>query len=202
MASKKLEKQMEEEEMLAKAMDEFEASLGGEWVEDTQVGLPPYWKPRSENGPAIGQSFCGIPMMIDDKDKNFIRYVIQATRTMKCWKGPVDNAEEVIIHAGDLFTVSNYSGLNLDKYFGFEIAAIVVSDEQLAPTEEIAVRNFYRWKVKVPLATMKQLQEIRREETELLRLEVQNQARRRLLERKKEIAEIRKGSPQLASSSA
>jgi hypothetical protein len=118
---------------------------------------------------------------------------MQATIPLTCYRGPVDSAEAVSVAPGELFTISAYAGLDMVRYLGFEIAAIIVEDTQLAPTVEIAVRNFYRWKIRVPRETMKQLQEMRVEETKLLRIEAQNFARKRMLERRNEILKMQEG---------
>jgi hypothetical protein len=193
-SKKKLEAQMEEAAQLEAAEASFNEMFESEdWVEDSQSGLPPYWKAAMNGQSAVGQFFRGIPMMIDNKDPNFIRYVMQATIPLTCYRGPVDSAEAVSVQPGELFTISSYAGLDMVRYLGFEIAAIIVEDTQLAPTAEIAVRNFYRWKIRVPRETMKQLQEMRVEETKLLRIEAQNFARKRMLERRNEILQMQEG---------
>lgn len=189
-SKKKLEEQMEVANQLEAAEAAFDEMLASEdWVEDSQAGLPPYWKAAMGQS-AVGQFFRGIPMMIDNKTPNFVRYVLQASIPMTCYRGPVDSAEPVEIEPGDLFTISSYAGLDMEKYLGFEVAAMVVEEMDLKPTDD-GPRKFYRWKIRVPRATMEKLKEIRVEETELLRIEAQNFARNRLLERKREYADLK-----------
>lgn len=194
MASKKLiEKQIEEADVLEAAQADFNAAMGDDWVEQS-VGLPPYWTPGEQ---PVGRWFKGIPMMLDNKDPNFIRYHIQASLATKCFTGPVAEAQEVICQPGEIFSVSAYAGLPLDDYLGFEVGVLIQSHRQLPPTPEIKdTRNFYTWIVKVSPEVHRNMKELKAGQVELLRAQVQESAMRQLQERKENLEKLK--SPQLS----
>ena len=197
MASKKqenLERQIREQEELEKQMAAMEAAMGGDTqsVVDTQVGLPPYWKPMPDGtGSAVGRWFCGVPMSLDNQDPNFPRWVIQATQPLTCYRGPKADMEEVQVQPGDLFTISEYAGLNLREYFGMKIGVVIVSDTPLSPTPDGEPRNFYRWQVRLDKNEAKELQEFRKETAKMLREEARMASILAMQQRRKQIEEQR-----------
>ena len=212
MATRKesLEQQMQEQEFLESQLAELEAAMGGESVEDTQVGLPPYWKPIPEIGKsAVGQMFIGIPMRIDMRDENFHRYVIQATRETQCFRGPNEEAESVIVKPGELFTTSVHAGLDLTEYYGMKVGVIIISDTPLKPLEDGTPRNFYRWKVRLLKAEAKELDDFRKEKAKMLREEARmasvfamQQRRLELQEKRAKLLTVNNGSPAVSQTPA
>lgn len=129
---------------------DWEKDVPAGW-EDEQVGFPPYWNP------SVGKVFMGTPLFKDERDPDFIRYHIQASRDEVCATGPADGAEPVPVKKGEIFTVSAYSGLPLDEFFGLEMMAVAL---KLVPTKK-AGQERWVWKVRLPPQSKKLLQERR-----------------------------------------
>lgn len=98
-------------------------ALEKEFVEQ-QVGFAPYWNPF------IGGRFYATPEAIDiDKDDpDFIRYVLKSHINLTCYTGPADDAKEVLVKAGDYFTISAYAKLPLQKFIGVPVMAKVIAE--------------------------------------------------------------------------
>ena len=73
--------------------------------EEEQVGFAPYW------GPAEMKWFYGQVVDKDERDPEFVRYLIRAGVDTQCQRGPVEDAEEVLVKAGEYFTISVYYSL-------------------------------------------------------------------------------------------
>jgi len=86
-----------------------------------QINFPPYWNPE------IGKKIYFTPMMVDDKNSNFIRFVCRAEMPIACQTGPADEAEDITIKKGEYFTVSDYKALPLANYFGHAVLVEVVN---------------------------------------------------------------------------
>lgn len=93
--------------------------LEGSLVND-QIGFPPYWNP------AVGKKFAGKVLMRDERDPDFVRYVIEAGVRHQCQEGPSDEARPVIVDKGMTFNVSDYAGLPLDDYFGHTVVVTAI----------------------------------------------------------------------------
>lgn len=89
------------------ALAELESGL----VSD-QIGFPPYWNPSE------GKKFYGRVVARDERDPDFIRYVIEAGVRHQCQEGPSDEARPVTVDRGQHFNVSVYASLPLENYFG------------------------------------------------------------------------------------
>lgn len=117
-------------------IEEFDASMfeaATDWVEQ-QTGFPPYWNPAiSDEGK--GNGFAARVMARDERDPDFIRYVLQATKGLRCHNGPAEDAEEVLVKAGEYFTCSDYAALPLADYFGEEVVVITKGKRKLNPSE-------------------------------------------------------------------
>ena len=126
------------------------------------VGLPSYWTPE------LGKMFQGTVMGVDDKDPNFIRYQIMASKPMICKKGPADDAEEIEVLPGTIFTTSAYAALPLDFYIGFEVQVICVKTRKLPGNEASrgAPRDIWEFKVLVAPETKKALDVLRKQDAE------------------------------------
>jgi hypothetical protein len=105
--------------------ESFEPKMDGEMVEE-MLGFPPYWEPADEkNAKGHYGSFFATVVGFDDSDEEFERWVFQAKHKTLCHKGPADDQEEVIIEAGEFFSVSNYAQLRLSQYMGLDIKLTV-----------------------------------------------------------------------------
>jgi len=87
---------------------------------DEQVGLPPYWNPE------VGRKFKATVVGIDDKDPNFNRFILRASHGIRCQRGPAEDAETLLVKAGQYFTCSLYAALPLQRFIGFEVIVICV----------------------------------------------------------------------------
>jgi hypothetical protein len=127
-------------------MLEFEqqimAQLQG-W-EEIETGFPPYWKPD------VGKMILAKVCVVDYRDASFPRIVLQATKlSIPCQRGPVTDAEDVIVKPGEFFTMSEYAALNLANFIDFEVA-IKCAGERFVPadkTRQLPKRDMFEWKV-------------------------------------------------------
>lgn len=147
-----------------KALQEAEAAM----LEATkgwsrqQVGFPPYWSPQRE-----GQPFFGRIVALDTRQEDFYRYVVQATKfPMFCRLGPADDAEKIMVQAGDFYTVSAYASLPLEDFFDIEVLVVATKKRKLPGNEASkgVKRDLWMWDVKVESEKEKQIIERRRAE--------------------------------------
>jgi hypothetical protein len=99
--------------------------------EEEQTGFPPYWNPSP------GKAFRGVVLGLDEKDPDFPRYAFKATDQVICARGPADDAEEVIVKAGEFFTCSGYAALPLQRYIGFEVFVVAKSKRDIKGGKEL-----------------------------------------------------------------
>lgn len=87
--------------------------------EEEQISFPPYWEADE------GKWFYAIPVMLDDRDKNFVRYVCQALMPMTCAQGSKKGKEAdykpIKVEKDEYFTLSAYGGLPLERYIGVKV---------------------------------------------------------------------------------
>lgn len=88
--------------------------------EKEQIAFPPYWNPE------IGKKIFFTPVMLDEKDPNFPRFVCKAGMITNCLEGPSDNQKETTIKTGEYFTISQYASLPLQNYFGHPVLVEVM----------------------------------------------------------------------------
>lgn len=147
--------------------------------EQEQIGFPPYWnprmtmvdptKPRAGMVPGTGNSFLGTVVNRDERDPNFTRYVVQASRAIRCQNGPSDDAEEVIVQKGEFFTLSTYASLPLDDYFGMEVYVQPIGKRKIKDDPETGEpRDLWRFSLMVSPESKKLLKNRREEHTRLL----------------------------------
>lgn len=174
----------------ARAMDAGEAPEG--WEEE-QIGFPPYWNPRMEfidpqvpskgYKPGTGNSFLGTVVNRDERDENFPRYIIQASRPIICQSGPAAEAEEILVQKGEFFSMSVYASLPLEDYFGMEVWVQPVSKRKIKDDPETGdPRQVWRFKLMVSPASKKLLKERKDQHTKLL-LEAQEKYRLSLIQK-------------------
>lgn len=126
------------------------------WV-DEQVGFPPYWNPTE------GKKFAARVMARDERDLNFVRYVLQALHLTPCQNGPADDAEQIKVKKDEFFTISDYSGLPLHEFFGEVVIVEALRKRKLAANEaNPQKRDLWVWSVKVSPETKKKLAEKRK----------------------------------------
>lgn len=101
-----------------------------EYSEEQALGFPAYWKG------SVGRKFVAQVIHLDDSDPEFQRWVFLAQHDTVCARGPVDEAEEVIVKKGEYFSTSAYamignadSARGLHQYIG-EVVKLEVTGEQ------------------------------------------------------------------------
>lgn len=107
------------------AMPEFK-----DFVEE-QIELPPYWNPEE------GKWWYGMPITVDDADPEFVRYVVQAEKDIVCMRGKKNEQEEVLVKAGEFFTLSAYAGLPLHRYIGTRVLIRVKGTRDVGRPQEM-----------------------------------------------------------------
>ena len=133
------------EQALREAEQAMKASVDG-WARE-QVGFPPYWAPLREDS-----MFFGRVVALDTRQQDFQRYVIQATKfPIFCRLGPADDADKVMVPAGDFYTVSVYAGLPLADFFDIEVCVRATKKRKLPGNEASGgvKRDLWQWEVKV-----------------------------------------------------
>ena len=83
--------------------------------EQEQLNFPPYWNPE------VGMQFVAMPLTVDDRDKDFVRVVLQAMHPIHCFQGDKENQEDVLVGKDEFFTMSVYAALPLDRYIGYKV---------------------------------------------------------------------------------
>lgn len=131
----------------------------------TQIGFPPYW--RCE----VGKAFRGIVLLRDERVPNFVRYHIQTSTRLDCQIGPVDNGEVVTVQPGEIFTLSAYAALPLERLFGFEVAVLVKGSRKLPGNDDSGgmPRDLFEFEVFVDPEDEKRLISQRKEDQQYLR---------------------------------
>lgn len=133
---------------------------------EEQIGFPPYWSPDE-----IGDKILCKPILFDNKDENFPRYVMICTRVpLKCFRGPADNQQEVVVKPGEMFTMSPYAALPLDRYYDIEVYIQTTGRRKLPGNEasEGKPRDLWEWKLMVSKDDQKLLNARRADETKRL----------------------------------
>lgn len=95
------------------------------------IGFPPYWEPEP------GRRFVGIPIAKDTSDPTMTRYVIQAGATHYCQRGKKDEQIDVVVAKNEFFSISEYSGLPLERFFGSLIVVTAVGKRAHKPGKTI-----------------------------------------------------------------
>lgn len=119
------------------------------WVEE-QTGFPPYWNPELANPGEVCKRFQGIVIGKDDRDPDFIRFVLKATKTIMCGEGPKDDKADIEVQEGQYFSVSDYVALPLEKYIGHEVLVMSVSKRKID-----GGKSLWKWRLMVSPETRK-----------------------------------------------
>lgn len=101
-----------------------------EGLERENVGFPPYWTP------AEGKKLWARPVAIDQRDPKFWRYVLEAGHRTACQVGPADEDEKVAVEKGELFTMSVYAGLPLERFFGEWVLITCTKKRELKSSDQ------------------------------------------------------------------
>ncbi len=110
-------------------------------MHDEQTGFSPYWAPDE------GKRFFGRIVDRDESDPEFIRYIVEASCLHVCERGDKANHETVPVHKGEFFTVSEYKGLGLGKYLGFEV--LVRAKNKRPIKVDGKTKELWEWSLKV-----------------------------------------------------
>ena len=73
--------------------------------EKEQVGFAPYWNPEP------GKWFYGTVVSRDERDPEFVRYLVKTYAPITVQRGPKEDAELIELKPGDLFSISVYYSL-------------------------------------------------------------------------------------------
>jgi len=122
------------------AVAQFDTS---NWV-DEQVGFSPYWNPDND------KFFIGAVSARDERDPEFIRYLIKAAVDTECKRGSDENAEDVLVKAGEFFTVSVYYSLR--DLFDFYLESGLRPFIKVTALKEVKTKNkntCWTWRVQI-----------------------------------------------------
>lgn len=100
-----------------------------EGLERENVGFPPYWVP------ALGKRLWARPVALDTRDPKFWRYVLEAGHTTACQVGPSEDEEKIAVQKGEVFTMSVYAALPLERFMG-EWVLVTVKDKRDLKTSD------------------------------------------------------------------
>jgi len=132
--------------------------------EEEQVGFAPYWSPAEEKW-FLAQVFAR-----DDRDPDFIRYLMRAGMLIPCKRGAGEDAEDIAVKPGGFFTISVYTSLRdtFDFYLESGIRPFVrIEAIKEVPTKKTG-QTCWTWNVKVSPTDKKKLEFARKEKATLL----------------------------------
>lgn len=121
------------------------------YVEES-VGFNPYWKAEE------GASFFGTVLAFDDHDPNFKRWTLQSHCDLECFQGSKADGEAILVKKGEFFSVSDYGGLPLSRFYGLQVF--------VTAREKVTIkggRTLWKWQVRVD-PKVKALLDAKREE--------------------------------------
>lgn len=128
----------------------------GDFTEKEQTSFPPYWKAEE------GRWFVGILIEKDVSDPKFIRFGFQALADTPCMRGPANgkgpNSEDVMVKAGETFSISSWTGLAklLDEYLGVPFP-VPVKVEARAKGKTAEGQDFWHFDVRITAESKKLL---------------------------------------------
>jgi hypothetical protein len=137
---------LEGEDMLkAQALFDAELEKLAETFETEQTGFAPYWVA------GVGKMFYAQVLYLDQRDPEFPRYVCKALSPLVCQRGATDDATQLFVKKGELFTTSVWSGLELYKFFDLGVLVKCIKERKLAGNDASngVKRKFYDWTTKV-----------------------------------------------------
>lgn len=165
--------------LVNKTIDQIDFS---DFVEES-VGNPPWWGPElhcskcdavmgdrqfkckeHEDAPLKGNTFYGavIDFQAAEGENGFSRYLIQSQCEQTVNQGSRENGELVTVMPGDFFSVSDYAGLPLDRFFGLSVL-VQTQRKSMIDTKKNGRVPFWTFVVKVDKSTKKLLETQRTE---------------------------------------
>jgi hypothetical protein len=125
----------DEEAALASARAEFDAD--GSYEKVASGGFPPYIKPT------VGAIYEMTPLWQDASNPEFVRNVCrwEADKPLMAMTGPVASPEPVEVRKGDLFSISDYAGLEFLDLMGLRVKVLVDGMRPLPPGRDGKHRN-------------------------------------------------------------
>jgi hypothetical protein len=142
--------------------------------EEEQVGFAPYWNPEPLKW------FLGRVVARDERDPDFVRYLMRAELDTPCKRGPVNDAEDVMIRKGEFFSISVYHSLEglFNTYLEIGVTpAMKVTAVKEVPTKKSG-QTCWTWKVQISPEDKKLLNKKRAD----LQLEAKRENEKRLSE--------------------
>ena len=129
------------------------------WSEE-QIGFAPYWNPKPEAW------FYAVPVSRDERDSEFVRYLMRAEMDTPCQRGPNEEDEslneKVLVKKGEHFSISVYHALAepFDFYLACPTDAGFEVPLRATATKKVKTKSgnqCWQWKVQVPPDTKKKL---------------------------------------------
>lgn len=128
--------------------------------EEEQVGFAPYWNPEE------GKFFYGKVVARDERDPDFMRYLVQALMPHQCKRGAADDAEDVLVGTNEYFSISVY--YSLSEPFDFALENFTAKGDPM-PMKVTAIKKVktkagqpcWTWKMHLPPEYKKKLQAAR-----------------------------------------
>jgi hypothetical protein len=122
------------------------AASNDEWNTE-QVGFPPYFSIEKD-----GDSFTGKLLYLDETDLSFPRYVFEAIASTPCYRGAkATGQEKVTVESGQMFSVSEYTGIARNRmavFVGLVIKVTRIRERSLPVSKGEAPRTFIDFDVK------------------------------------------------------
>lgn len=123
---------------------------------DIQIGFAPYWNPKE------GEGILATVINRDERNPNFVRYLMVAHRDTMCQRGPAKDAESVLVKKGETFTISDY--FSLTEEFNLQLASgldPVIYLEPLSKADTESGHQVWRWRMRVNEETGQKLKALR-----------------------------------------
>ena len=132
MATKNTKAAVEEQAKLGYDLPaDIAAEIAG--FKDEQLRFPPYWTAD------VGKKFLAMVVDMDTRQEDFHRYVLQAKHSIPAATGGKGQKEDVVVEAGDFFTMSVYAALPLDRYVGMDVYVECTGTQDVGQPQEMYV---------------------------------------------------------------
>lgn len=155
---------------------------------DESLSNPPWWAPeircnlceggegrtlgqeeflckKHPDATLVGNKFYGTVLTKEAplNSNDFSRYVLQAQTEHVMQLGSKDSGELVTVNPGDFFTVSEYGGLPLDRYYGVTVIILTVGKVRFFSKTQGRHVPLWKFGLKVDAATKKLLEKDRQD---------------------------------------
>jgi len=122
--------------------------------EEEQVGFAPYWNPEENKW------FYAQVVDKDERDPQFVRYLMRAGMDTPCKRGPVDSQDDITVKTGEYFSVSVY--FSLQGAFDFYLESGIKPYMKVLAINEVKTstpgRTCWTWKLLVSPDDKKKIQ--------------------------------------------